>query len=207
MSALFQGGQDSIRWLCWVSFSVFDLPACQRWGIQCVSIYTISPLIEPAGGRQPAAESPEPGSRGADTASGTVTPTDTHTTTAGGSAARSPPMCQAVSETRSPWRLVWIEGCWWNCSSSGHLWHCGYTQTHTTPMQRPANPTQTAGSTACLFPGCPPLHPARPQTWSSGPASSPASRPLHQVLWRLSKERQRLLVYHRQPRQRAQGQS
>lgn len=37
---------------------------------------------------------------------------------------------------------------------------------------------QTAGSTACLFPGCPPLHPARPQTWSSGPASSPASRPL-----------------------------
>lgn len=37
---------------------------------------------------------------------------------------------------------------------------------------------QTAGSTACLCPGCPPLRPARPQTWSSGPASSPASRPL-----------------------------
>lgn len=48
----------------------------------------LPPLREPTGGLQPAAESPEPGSREADTASGTVNPTDTHTATEGGSAAR-----------------------------------------------------------------------------------------------------------------------
>jgi len=37
---------------------------------------------------------------------------------------------------------------------------------------------QTADSTACLCPGCPPLRPARHQTWRSGPACGPSSRPL-----------------------------
>ncbi len=61
--------------------------------------FFLPPLTEPAGGLQPAAESPEPGSRAADTASETVNPTDTHTATVEGSAAHSPPMCQEVSET------------------------------------------------------------------------------------------------------------
>lgn len=60
---------------------------------------SLPPLTEPAGGLQPAAGSPEPGSREAGVASGTVNPTVARTATAGGSAARLPPTCQEVSET------------------------------------------------------------------------------------------------------------
>lgn len=44
---------------------------------------------------------------------------------------------------RWPWWPVWTEGCCWSCSSSGHLWRCGCRQTRTTPLQTPANPTET----------------------------------------------------------------
>lgn len=43
---------------------------------------------------------------------------------------------------RLPWQPVW-SGSWRkSCSSSGHLWCCGCRQTHTSPMQSPANPTE-----------------------------------------------------------------
>ena len=71
--------------------------------------FLLPPLIEPTGGLQPAAGSPQPGSRGADTASRTVNPTDTRTATGGGSAARSPPMCPEVSETLSNRYTVQVE--------------------------------------------------------------------------------------------------
>lgn len=61
--------------------------------------HLLPPLTELAGGLQPAAQSPEPESRAADTTSWTVNLAGTRTATAGGSAARSPPMCRGVSET------------------------------------------------------------------------------------------------------------
>lgn len=59
----------------------------------------VPPLTEPGGGLQPAAASPQPGSRGADAASESVNPCGPHKATGGGSAARSPPTCQEVFET------------------------------------------------------------------------------------------------------------